>query len=375
MANKLVPMLRKTGTGIFLSIFLSFIVGGLLLAAFGYNPIEAYTGLIYGVFGRPRFIVQTIIQSTPIILTGLSVSFAFKTGLFNIGVEGQFIMGAITASYLGYTLNLPPIIHPIVVIIGSMIVAGLYGSLVGILKSKFGIHEVLSSIMFNWIALHINNFYVSLPRFRRPNSSFVHTIQDSAHIIFLHDFKNTPEGIERLRESNLLTEIVLRTDLNFGIFIAVATAIIIRFILNKTTLGYTLKAVGSNRHAAEFSGINVNKYICLSMFISGALAGLGSAIFITGMSPNTIGILAMHQNFGFNGISVALIANANPIGNIFSALLFGGMQYGGARIQNTQGIPTEIIDIMVGTIVFFISMRFIFVTLAEKLNKGGAKND
>jgi len=368
-------MLRKTGTGIFLSILISFIIGGIILALFGYNPLEAYTGLLYGVFGRPRFIAQTIILSTPIILTGLSVSFAFKTGLFNIGVEGQFIMGAIAASYLGYTLNLPPIIHPIVVMFGAMIIAGLYGAIVGILKAKFGIHEVLTSIMLNWIALYINNFYVSLPRFSRPNSNFVHTIQDSAHIVFMHEFKNTPEGMERLRESQFLTEIILRTDLNFGIFIAIFAAIIIRFILNKTTLGYTLKAVGSNRNAAEFSGIDVNRYIVLSMFISGALAGLASAVYITGMSPNTISLLAMHENYGFNGISVALIANANPIGNIFSALLFGGMQYGGARIQTTQGIPTEIIDIMVGTIVFFIGMRLIFVTLADKLSKGVDKID
>ena len=367
MIEKLVPLLRKTSTGIFLSILMGFVVGAIVLTAFGYNALEAYTGLIYGVFGRPRFMLQTIIMSTPIILTGLSVSFAFKTGLFNIGAEGQFIMGAIAASFLGYMLNLPIIIHPIVVMIGAMFMAGLYGALVGFLKSKFGIHEVLSSIMLNWIALEINNFYVGIPTFRRPNSTAAHAIQDSAHIIFLHEFKNTPEGIARLSETEILRELILRTDLNFGIFIAIAAAIVVKFILNKTSLGYTLKAVGSNKHAAEFAGIDIKKHIILSMFISGALAGLASAVYITGVSPNTISILAAHENFGFNGISVALIANANPIGNIFSALFFGGMQYGGSRIQSVAGIPGEIINIMVGTIVFFLGMRTIFIILSDKL--------
>lgn len=369
MTEKLIPLLRRTSTGIFLSILMGFIVGAIILTAFGYNPIEAYTGLVYGIFGRPRFMLQTVIMATPIMLTGLSVTFAFKTGLFNIGVEGQFIMGAIAASFLGYTLNLPIIIHPIVVMIGAMIIAGLYGAFVGFLKSKYGIHEVLSSIMLNWIALEINNFYVNMPRFRRANSNSVYTIQDSAHIIFLHEFKNTPEGIARLNESELLRELILRTDLNYGIFIAIIAAIVVKFILNKTTLGYTLKAVGSNKDAAEFAGINVKKHVILSMFISGMLAGLASAVFITGISPNTISILASHDNFGFNGISVALIANANPIGNIFSALFFSGMQYGGSRIQSVFGIPSEIINIMVGTIVFFLGMRLIFITLADKLSK------
>jgi len=364
-------LLKKTSTGIALSIFMGFIVGAIVLLAFGYNPIEAYTGLVYGVFGRPRFTLQTIIMSTPIILTGLSVTFAFKTGLFNIGAEGQFIMGAIAASFLGFMLNLPPIIHPIVVMIGAMLIAGLYGSFVGFLKAKYGIHEVLSSIMLNWIALEINNFYVNIPMFRRPNSNSAHAIQDSAHIIFMHQYKNTPEGIASLSQNELTRELILRTDLNFGIFIAIAAAIIVRFVLNKTTLGYRLKAVGSNKDAAEFAGIDVKKHIILSMFISGALSGLASAVFITGVSPNTISILAAHENFGFNGISVALIANANPIGNIFSALFFGGMQYGGSRIQSVHGVPSEIINIMVGTIVFFLGMRTIFIILSDKLNKKG----
>lgn len=373
--NKLIATLRKTSTGILLSILLGFVVGAIILAVFGYSPVEAYVGLITGIFGRPRFIVQTIILSTPLILTGLSVTFAFKTGLFNIGVEGQFIMGGIAASFLGYMLNLPPFIHPIIVMLGAMLIAGLYGSIVGFLKAKFGIHEVLSSIMLNWIALYFNNFYVNLPRFKRPNSHSVYAIQDSAHINVLYEFKNSPEGMNILRESEFLTETVLRTDLNYGIFIAIAAAILIRFILNRTTLGYTLKAVGLNKDAAEFAGINLRQHTILSMFISGALAGLASAVYITGISPNAISLLAMHENFGFNGIAVALIANANPIGNIFSALFYGGMQYGGGRIQSTLGIPSEIIDIMIGTIVFFIGMRLIFIIFSDKLNKWRAKND
>jgi len=372
-------LLRKPVTGSLFAILAAVIVGGIILAAAGHNPVQVYRGLVYGALGRPRFIVNTIIMSTSLILTGLSVSFAYKTGLFNIGVEGQFIIGTVAAVYLGHFLNLPPVIHPIVVMIGAMLTAGVYGAIVGFLKAKFSIHEVLSSIMLNWVALNLLNLYIGVERFQR-NPSQAHAIQNSASIIFFHEMKRTPEGIARLREmfgdTGALSEIILRTDLNSGIFIAIAAVLIVKFILDKTSLGYTLKAVGANKDAAEFAGINVKKYMVLSMFFAGALAGLASAIHITGISPNTINMLGSFQNFGFNGIPVALLANASVIPNIFSALLFGGMNYGSGYIQSSYEVATEIIDIMVGLIVFFVALRAVCVMVAGKIEKNrGGSND
>ena len=367
--SKAAALLRKPVTGSLLAILASFLVGGIILLAAGHNPVEAYVGLVYGALGSPRFIANTVIMSTSLILTGLSVTFAYKTGLFNIGVEGQFILGTIAAVFLGYFLNLPPVIHPIAVMLGAMLVAGAYGSLVGLLKAKYNIHEVLSSIMLNWIALNLLNLYIGIDAFRRPGSNSAHTIQDSAVIIFFHRMKRTPEGIAQLRESEFLSEVVLRTDLNFGIFIAVGAVFIVKFVLDKTTLGYTLKAVGANKDAAEFAGINVKKSMVMSMFISGMLAGLAAAVHITGISPNTISMLGGFQNFGFNGIPVALLANASIVPNIFSSLLFGGMNYGSGYVQARFGVATEIIDIMIGLIIFFVALRVVCIKLADRLSR------
>ncbi|MCL2387933.1 MAG: ABC transporter permease [Defluviitaleaceae bacterium] len=360
-------ILRKPITGSILAILAAALVGGVILIAAGHNPIQAYIGLFYGAVGQPRFIVHTIVASTALILTGLSVTFAYKTGLFNIGVEGQFIVGTIAAVFLGYFVSLPPVIHPIVVMLGAMLVAGVFGAIVGFLKARFNIHEVLSSIMLNWVAINLLNLYLGVEAFRRTGSNSAHSIQNSASIILFHEMKRTSEGIAQLRESEILSELVLRTDLNFGIFIAIATVLLAKFILDKTSLGYTLKAVGSNKDAAEFAGINIKRYMILSMFISGAIAGLAAAVHITGVSPNTITMLGGFQNFGFNGIPVALLSNAAVIPNIFSALLFGGMNYGSGYIQSRYQIPTETIDIMIGLIVFFVALRAICIIIADKI--------
>jgi simple sugar transport system permease protein len=355
-------------TGSLFAIFAAVIVGAIILLAAGHNPIRAYAGLFYGAVGQPRFAVQTIIASTSLILTGLSVTFAYKTGLFNIGVEGQFIIGTVAAVFLGHFLKLPPIVHPAAVMTGAMLAAGAFGAIVGFLKAKFNIHEVLSSIMLNWVAINLANLYISTERFYQEVGK-AHGIQNSASIIFLHEMKRTPEGIAQIRELGFLSEILLRTDVNFGIFIAIAAVFFAKFFLDKTSAGYALKAVGANKDAAEFAGINIKKYMVLSMFFSGAIAGLAAAVHITGVSPNTVTLLPAFQNYGFNGIPVALLANASVIPNIFAALLFGGMNYGAGYIQSNHGIATEIIEIMIGLIVFFVALRAVCVKIANIIER------
>ncbi|WP_323373245.1 ABC transporter permease [Anaeropeptidivorans aminofermentans] len=375
MMDTIRKLLNKTGTAIFLSIFLGFSFGALVLALAGYNPIEAYAVLFKGIFGRPRYMVQTIIAATPIIITGISVTFAYKTGLFNIGADGQFMVGAVAAACVGYFVKLPPIIHPIAVILAAMAAAGIYGGFVGHLKAKYGINEVLTSIMLNWIAIYFNNFYITLPGVKKPGAEASYEIQQTAYINVLNNLKSTPEGIEKIRENPFWADIIIRTDINYGIIIAIICAVAVWFILEKTTLGYSLKAVGSNKDAAEFAGINVRKNITLSMFISGAIAGLAGAVYIMGMMPHRVIVLAMSENYGFNGLSVALLANLNPIGCIFSGLLFGGLKYGGGSIQTELGAPSEIINIMIGVIVLFISMNTIFKMISDWTKKRGKFNE
>ncbi len=374
MRNKLADLIKKPVATIALAIVLGFLVGTVVLLASGYSPAEAYAALFRGVFSKPKYLVQTIIIATPVIITGLSVTFAFKTGLFNIGAEGQFMFGAIAASLVGAKLNLPIFLHPLAAIAAAMVAAGFFGGIVGYLKAKLNIHEVITSIMLNWVALYLNNYYVTIPGIKKPTAEASYEVLPSAFIKILYNYRSTPEGLEKFRSNPLLSEVFLKTDFNYGIFIAIIAAFVVWLILSKTTLGYSLRAVGYNKDAAEFAGINVKKNLILSMAISGAIAGLAGAVYITGMSPHRIVTLAAHEGYGFNGLSVALIANTNPFGCILAGFLFAILKYGGGSVQSEIGAPSEIINIMIGTIIFFIGMTNLFVIISDKLKKRGGGN-
>lgn len=340
-----------------LSILLGLLVGAIVLVISGNSPIRAYGAMIEGIFGKPKYIAWTIIKATPYILTGLSIAFAFKTGLFNIGAEGQFIIGALVATLVGYSVQLPAIIHIPLTIILAGLAGGLWGSIAGFLKSKFGINEVIATIMLNWIAFYLSNFMVSNSFISVENSEASVNIQESASI-----------GIDWLKGL-----VGPATSVNWGIIISIILVFVIWFILTKTTLGFELRAVGHNKDAAEYAGIDVGKSILKSMAIAGLLAGVAGAIQVMGVTHN-ITVLAAQEGYGFDGIAVALIANSNPIGVIFSGLLFGAFKYGGIKMQSV-GAPSEVINIVIGSIVFFIALsnglRMLYLKMKEKRTKGG----
>ena len=369
--------LRRPITGILISIVMGFIVGAVVLTIAGYSPLAAYREMILGVFSKPKYMVQVIIRATPLIFTGLSISFAFKTGMFNIGAEGQAIMGMVTAAVVGYCIELPPVIHFIAVALAAIVVAGLWGALVGVLKAKFGIHEVISGIMLNWIALYFNNFMISMPWLKKPEAEASYEVLESSWLVVLNSWKTSDAGREWLLDGThpVLSDVLIRTDLNYGIFLAIAAAALVWFLLTRTTKGYEMRAVGSGADAARFAGINVNKNLILSLAIAGALAGLAGAVVITGTMPHRISVLTAQPGYGFDGISVALMANTSPFGVIASALLFAGLQYGGSSIQAELGAPREIINIVIGTIIFFIAMSGAFRMLADYLEKRRGRSD
>lgn len=369
--DKAQKLLRKPLTAIIISIFCGFIVGAVVLVVAGYNPIEAYAAMFRGIFSKPKYLAQVIIKSTPLILTGLSVAFAFKTGLFNIGAEGQYLIGSMTAVLVGTQLQLPPVIHFFVVILIAALVAGLWGALSGFLKSRFGIHEVITCIMLNWIALYLNNYMLNLPWLKKPGSESSYEISQNAWSVVMQNFKTSPEGREYLMSNPILADTILKTDLNYGILVAVIVVVLVWFVLNRTSKGFELRSVGFNPDASKFAGIDVKKNIILSMFIAGALAGLAGALQITGVMPHRITLLAAHEGFGFDGITVALIANNSPIGCIFAGLLFGALKFGSTSIQSVVGAPSEIINIVIGTIVFFIAMSSVFRMIADYMAKKG----
>lgn len=370
----LLKILKKPITAIIISIFLGFVVAAIILLLAGYNPIESFGALFRGILSRPKYISNVLIKSTPIIVTGIGVAFAFKTGLFNIGAEGQFITGSIASVIVGYTFNFHPVIQIPLVILAGMIAGGLWGSIVGFLKAKYGIHEVITSIMLNWIALYLCNFVVNSEAFHAPNSTATHTVNKSSFITILYNWKRSKDGMAELKKTPWLYDMLVKTDVNVGILIAIIVAILVWFLLYHSKKGYELRAVGLNRDAAEFAGINVNKNILQSMLISGAICGLAGSLVITGMAPHRLSQLAVFENNGFNGLSVALIAGSSPIGCIFSGLLFGGLIYGGQSMQSEIGAPTEVINIMIGTIVFFIALTTLIPQLINRMGRRGVKN-
>lgn len=367
--NNLANLFRKQIVSTIVSIILGFIVAGAILASIGFNPIKTYSTMFSGIFGKPRYIANTVISATPLILTGASVAFAFKTGLFNIGAEGQYMFGFIVAGILGIVLNFPPIIQVPVILIGGMLAGMIYGGFTGLLKAKFGVHEVITGIMLNWIAFYLNNFVAKASSLHMVNSEGTYPINPSGYIKFFPQMKSTDEGIQELLKNPILGDIFVKSDVNIGIFIAIAVVIILNIIIKKSTLGYQLRAVGFNKDAAEFAGINVKKNIIKSMAIAGAVAGLAGAVNITALNPHQILSLGVFTNYGFNGLAVALIAGNSIIGTVFAGLLFGGFLEGGKTIQSRLGAPSETISILIGIIIFFIAISKILPVIIEKIQE------
>ena len=335
-----------------IAIIIGFIIGAIFLVTVGIRPIEAYGKLIDGVFGKPKFMMWTLVYAAPLIFTGLSVAFSLRTGVFNIGAEGQFVVGAMAACACGIILKLPPVLHAIVCILAAAVAGFLWSYLVGLLKVKRGIHEVLSFIMFNWLAFYLSNFLVNTETLHKEGSGeATKNVLDSARILF-------PEGI--LKALNC-------TGANWGFILAIVAAVAMWIIIEKTTLGYKLKAVGFNKDAATFGGINANKSILTALGISGALAGVGGAVQILGMAGR-ISQFAGQEGYGFQGITVALIAGSNPLGCILSGIFYGAMKYGGAKLTMV-GAPEEVIDIIMGCVIIFIAISGVFKALFMKFGK------
>ena len=351
-----------------IAIILGFAVAGVILLLAGFPPAESIRTLIKSMIGRPKDISSVVIRSTPIIFTGLGVAFAIKTGLFNIGAEGQYIIGCVVATMVGSMLDFPKPVAILMVMLSAMLASALYAGFVGLLKARLGIHEVITSIMLNWIALYLSNWICGLQFFHKPGTIGMYPVNDCTYTMILPAWKRSEEGRAYLANHPFLQETLGRTDVHAGFIVAVIAALVISHLLNRTRKGFELRAVGQNIDAARFVGIDVNKSIVHAMMISGALCGLGAGLYITGQSPHTVSTLSSFENVGFNGLSVAFIAFSSPIGCVLAGLLFGGLLYGGAGLQSKIGAPTEIINIIIGIIVLFCALSYLIPQFVERLD-------
>lgn len=334
-----------------LAVILGLIAGALLMAVMGHDPIEGYEFLLKGGLSTTERIANTIGTATPLILTGLSVGFAFRTGLFNIGAPGQMLFGGFAATAVALTCtSLPRPILLLLIVLAGFVAGALCAGIVGFLKAKFNVHEVVGSIMLNWTAYWV--VYYAIPQYFKAESVETESKQISTVASLKADW---------------LTQAFDGSFINYGIFIAVIAVVIIWFILDKTTLGYQLKAVGFNKDAAEYAGINVNKNVILTMMIAGALSGLaGVAQYIGNATCMQIGVMPAQ---GFDGIAVALLGNSSPIGILVSALFFGLLYAGKGFMTTMASIPPEIADTIMAIIIYFAATSMIFDKILIKIKR------
>ncbi|WP_019637414.1 ABC transporter permease [Paenibacillus fonticola] len=342
--------MKKHNIGVpFVSIILAMLVGAVAMLLAGYNPVSAYASFFDGIFSSPYLMGETIRQVTPLIFTGLAVAFAFRTGLFNIGAEGQFLVGQLAAVAVGIFFKLPFFLHIPLAILAAAIAGGLWGAIPGYLKAKRGVHEVITTIMMNWIAFILTNYLIRT--YMKAESERSMDIQPTASISF-----------------EWLSDLFQGARIHLGIVIALLFAFLMYFLLWRTKQGFELRAVGSNSLAAKYAGMNVKRNIIKAMFISGALAGLGGASEGLGVY-GYMTISSVFPGVGYDGIAVALIGSNTSIGVILGAILFGALTFGAQNMQMASDVPYEIIRIVIAFIIFFIASSDIAKSILGLLRK------
>jgi ABC-type uncharacterized transport system permease subunit len=293
-------------------------------------PITAYVALIKGSIGSPSALVNTLVETVPLVLAGLSVALGFKAGLFNIGAQGQFLIGALGAVTVGVAVaDQPPIIAIPLAIVAGIIFGGFWGFIPGILKAVSGAHEVVTTIMLNYVAISILAWAISGP-LKVPGSPSPIT----------HDV------------GNAAFPILIGVNGHLGILIALAMVFVVRWLLQRTTLGFEIRTVGANPDAARYAGMRPKRLIVLTMSMCGALAGLAGTCIVLGVTHSMTS--SFGTTVGFDAIAVALLARSNPIGIIFSGLLFGAMRAGAGLMQIDASIPPELIDVIQAMILLFL---------------------
>ncbi|WP_040236650.1 ABC transporter permease [Borrelia crocidurae] len=360
----------------FFSFFLGILIVGLVVLVLGYSPLKMYFIMIEVIFLSPKHLGYIISYATPLIFTGLSIGIALKVGLFNIGVEGQFMLGSIAALIGGIFFEFFPLLHVIVVLFFASLVSGILGVLIGYLKIKFNINEVITGIMFNWILFHINNLIIDLPVIKKGDSDLSKPIRESAFIDFFGSWKLSSEGLSYRGEHPFINDL-LKAPLNFGIIIGIVVAILMWVLLNRTMLGFKISSIGCNILASYRVGIDIKKVLMFVMFLAGALSGLAGAIQVMGVNKGIFKLSYM-EGTGFNGIAVALIGNNSPIGIIFSSVLFSILIYGSSRVQSLMGLSSSIVSLMIGIVVLVISashfLRKIFLEAIKGVKRTNISN-
>lgn len=326
---------RKTALAVLTplaAILSALLVSALILLLTGYDPVLAFTSMWKGAFADTRTISELLIKATPLIIIAAGLSVAFRASIWNIGAEGQFYAGAVAATAIGiYLPNLPTIIHLPLLLVGSILAGALWGMLAGWLKIRFNASEIVTTIMLNYIAIIATGWLVTGP--------------------MIEGAGKYPQTA-KIFESAMLPRFFPPTRLHLGFIIALLVCVGLYILLFKTSAGYAIRAVGINADAARYAGINVRKNILLAMAISGGAAGLAGGVEIAGVAFRLYQQIS--PGFGFDAIAVALLASNNPLGVIFSGILFGALRSGSEMMQITAKIPSVLVSAMQGLVILAV---------------------
>ena len=353
----------------FIAVAGALAVGAIILLLQDTNPLTAYEAMFSGAFTNKNGLADTMVKMIPLLLVALGVAIAFRGGVINIGAEGQLIMGAVLTTYVGLQLGdkLP---GPVVIIIGllaGMFMGGFWAAIPGYLKARLDVNEILSTIMMNQIAIQIAFYLLRGPMIdpaeleagtNIPHSARLPRSTDLPRFTDIAQWLGLDKSAEELGLSGFAAEVygllVEPTRLHSGLIIAVVMAILVYVFLWRTTIGYRIRAVGLNKSASRYAGINVRRYIVLSMTMGGMFAGLAGAVEILGLHHRMFEPQAVSAGYGFSGIVVALFGALNPLGIIPSALLFGGLLVGGDKMQRAVQVPQVLITVILGMVVLFV---------------------
>ncbi len=329
---------RQKLTEIIIIIFITLMVATALILLSGANILEAYAMFVRGIFGNKNGFFEIFVKATPLIFTGLGCAVAFRSGYFNIGAEGQFYMGAIAACMVSLGLpDLPGILRIILSFVAGFVAGGIWSLVAALVKAKFRISEIIVTIMLNYIAINFVGIAVRT---------------------FLMDPAGSVPQSAKIDASSVLPLLMPPSRLNAGFLVAVFAVALTWFIMEKTTLGYEIKTVGFNKRAASCNGISTVKSIVIAAVLSGGLAGLAGVVEVLGIQKKLLE--GISSNCGYTAVLISLLASNNPLGVFIASIGFATLQVGANSMQRQLGIPSAIVDILIGLVVLLIMAKQLF---------------
>lgn len=340
MKQALRSAVRSIGMPVIASL-IAIVIGAIVVSAIGYNPLVVYGSLLSGAFGNLFNVATTLVGAVPLLVIGLGVALSFRAGLFNIGADGQYWIGAMVCVWIGYHLNgLPGWLHIIVALLGGMIAGGLWGGVIpGLTKAYVGAHEVITTMMMSYIGIFLVMYMIEEPNAPMRKKGYIPESPVVAHNTHL--------------ASALPLKSFVQAQLSISIYIALAAAVVAWILLKKTTFGFQIRAIGFNQRASRYAGMRVPLYTVLALGVSGVFAGLAGGLQMLGVEYQLNDSFA--SQYGYTAIVVALLARNNPFGVVAAAIFFSALNTGGQNMQAVSGVPSSLTNVLTGLIIFFVA--------------------